>query len=36
MDDRSPLDLGAEHGVIMYDMYDGEVPAWMRYNRREI
>ena len=25
VDDRSPLDLEAEHGVTMDDMYDGEV-----------
>jgi len=29
VDDRSPLDLEAEHGVTMDDMYDGEVPEWM-------
>jgi len=29
VDDRSPLDLKAEHGVTMDDMYDGEVPEWM-------
>ena len=29
MDDRSPLDLEAEHGVTMDGMYDGEVPEWM-------
>jgi len=25
-DYRSPLDLEAEHGVTMDDMYDGEIP----------
>ena len=29
VDDRSPQDLEAEHGVTMDDMYDGEVPEWM-------
>jgi len=29
VDDRSPLDLKAEHGVTMDDMYDEEVPEWM-------
>ena len=29
VDDRSPLDLEAEHGVTMDDMYDGEVPEWI-------
>jgi len=32
VDDRSPLDLEAEHGVTM----DGEVPEWIWYKRREI
>jgi len=26
VDDRSPLDLEAEHGVTMDDTFDGEVP----------
>jgi len=29
VDDWSPLDLEAEYGVTMDDMYDGEVPEWM-------
>jgi len=29
VNDRSPLDLEAEHGVTMDDMFDGEVPEWM-------
>src|SRR6218665_358136 len=29
VDDRSPLDLEAEHGATMDDMYDGEVPEWI-------
>jgi len=31
VDDRSPLDLEAEHGVIMVDMYmyDEEIPEWI-------
>ena len=28
-DDRSPLELEAEHGVTMDAMYDGEVPEWI-------
>jgi len=26
---RNPLNLEAEHGVTMDDLYDGEVPEWM-------
>ena len=29
VDDRSPLDLEAEHGVTMDDKHDGEVPCRM-------
>ena len=29
VDDRSPLELEAEHGVTMDAMYDGEVPEWI-------
>ena len=33
MDDRIPLQLEAEHGVTMDDMYDGEDPEWIQYMR---
>src|SRR6218665_979017 len=36
VDDRSPLDLEAEHGVTMDDMCEGEVTEWISYVKREI
>jgi len=36
LDDRSPLDLEADYGVTMDEMYDGEVPEGVGYMRREI
>lgn len=29
VDHRGPLQLEAEHGVTVDDMYDGEVPKWI-------
>ena len=29
VDDQSPLDLEAEHGVTVVDIYDGQVPEWI-------
>ena len=35
VDDRNLLELEAEHGVTMDDMYDGEVSEWIWYNHEE-
>ena len=34
--DESPLELEAEHGATMNDVYDKEVPEWVWYLRMEI